>query len=154
MSRKVCFLRTVLAVVGFLACLPALLPILRTRAQEPPAAPAVAPGDLIPSLRADAVLAGRLHAAQDYLRRESWAEGLQVLQSILDRTEDALVEVRSRDDGTLPSWIGIRTEAARLLGNLPAAGNGFYEASYGPQIRATLDEARQKGDTQQLAEVA
>ena len=163
MSRKVRCLRAVLAAVGFLACVPAILPVARTKAQGGPetqkqpsgsAARDDTASDLLPSLRADAVLTGKLDAARDYLKRESWAEGFQVLQSILDRGGDALVGVpRSGEDTTHPFWTGIRTEAARLLATLPAAGSAFYDATYGAEARALLSEARQKGNPHLLAEV-
>jgi outer membrane protein assembly factor BamB len=109
----------------------------------------------MPSLRAEAVLARRLDAARDLLAREAWLEATDILQSLLDTSEDALVPVKhaGTDGKEVTSWTGLRAEAARLLGTLPAAGRKLYEARYGPRARAGLVEARDAGDADLVAEV-
>jgi outer membrane protein assembly factor BamB len=137
----------VLTVVGFLA----LAQVTLTWAQDPEADPPV-----VPSLRADAALARQLAAARDQVRARSWPEATHLLQALVDGDEDALICVKhtGTDGKEVACWTGIRAEAARLLGTLPAPGRSFYEARYGPRARALLAETRQEGDVHGVAEVA
>ncbi len=110
----------------------------------------------IPSLRASVSFTKRLDAARSYLQMESWAEVVRALQWLLDRQEDALVSVKGGgdDDEDLVRWTGIRGEAVRLLGALPAEGREFYAATYGPRAKALLARATKKGDMRLVTEVA
>ncbi|MCI0459424.1 MAG: PQQ-like beta-propeller repeat protein [Gemmataceae bacterium] len=108
------------------------------------------------SLPTDSALARQLEAAHDYVKEESWVEATYLLQALLDTREDVLVSIRRGDADSKegPRWTGARIEADRLLGNLPARGRELYETVRGPQARALLTEATQKGDLHLLAEVA
>jgi outer membrane protein assembly factor BamB len=118
---------------------------------RPPAEP-----EPVPSLQADAPLVRKLDAARDYLRAQAWAEATHVLQELLDSPEDVVVGVkRAGADGKAAlRWTGVRAEAARLLGDLPAGGRESYATRYGPRAAGLLAEARRDGDVDLLAEVA
>jgi outer membrane protein assembly factor BamB len=165
MSRRTCYAPVVLASVAVLALSWAALAWGQGAGQVPPgnpeappgADPAKAPGDAapVPSLRAEAALVRKLDVARDYIRAESWAEAAHVLQELLDSPEDALVaEKRAGEGGGEGTcWTGLRAEAARLLGALPAAGREAYATMYGPRARALLAESRRNGDMDLVAEV-
>jgi outer membrane protein assembly factor BamB len=53
-----------------------------------------------------------------------------------------------------PAWVGLRAEAARTLGSMPAAGREYYETTYGPRARALLARAKRQGDPALAAAVA
>lgn len=120
---------------------------------ESPPTPSPPP---LPSLRADASLTRKLDAARDFVESDSWEEVTQLLQALLDGPDDSLVAVKHvvKGSGEVTSWTGVRTEAARVLGNLPEHGRQFYEAMYGPRARRLLAEARAKRDIHLVAEVA
>ena len=89
----------------------------------------------VPSLRAEAALIRKLDSARRHLAAGAWPEVSHSLQALLDLPEDILVPVRrpGGDGREVLLWMGIRGEAARLLGTLPAAGREFYQTTYGPQ---------------------
>jgi outer membrane protein assembly factor BamB len=174
MFRKIRYAGLVLVGAGLLALLFLVLglgkmkrpevpgktaPVLVLPAEIPPLPPeteAIVLAELAPSLRADAVLAGKLDAARDYLQRESWTEAFTALQALLDHTDDTFIAVQREDDegSAFTTWSGIRAEAARLISTLPAVARAFYEVSYGPQARALFTEALQNGDARLIASVA
>jgi outer membrane protein assembly factor BamB len=108
------------------------------------------------SLPTDLALARRLEAAPDYIKQESWVQATHTLQALLDTREDVLVCIRrpGADGKEVIRWVGVRSEANRLVGYLPARGREFYEMNRGPQARALLTAALRTGDTDLLAEVA
>jgi outer membrane protein assembly factor BamB len=112
-----------------------------------------APGVSLPT---DVALTRQLEAAYDYIRQESWAQATNILHALLDLREDVLVGIRRTGAGgkVLTSCTSVRSEANRLLDQLPARGREFYETTYGPQAKALLAEASSKGDMNLLAEVA
>jgi outer membrane protein assembly factor BamB len=98
----------------------------------------------------------KLEAAPDYVRGGDWDRAARVLQWVLDHPEDAFVPVSrpGRAGKASVGWVSARTEAARLLGTLSAAGLEVYEVQYGPKAAALLATARKRGDVAQLAQVA
>jgi outer membrane protein assembly factor BamB len=108
------------------------------------------------TLPTDVALARRLDAAYDYVKEQRWAEASHALQSLLDICEDVLVGVRraGADGKESDHWIGIRTEAGRLLAHLPPRGRESYEAAHGPPAKSLLAEANRTGDVNLLGEVA
>jgi outer membrane protein assembly factor BamB len=121
----------------------------------PPASPAGDTGPL-PSLRADPLLVRKFDAARDLLRTGAWAEAAHLLQELLDTPEDALLAVKraGADGREIACWTGVRAEAARLLGTLPAPGRDSYARTYGPRARTLLTQARRDGDLELVEEVA
>ncbi|MCI0465323.1 MAG: PQQ-like beta-propeller repeat protein [Gemmataceae bacterium] len=95
----------------------------------------------------------RLEVAPDYLKAGDWKRAGQVLQSVLDHTEDGFVPVRRRgpEGKELVGWVSARSEAARLLATLPPRGRELYDLSHGPQAARLLAMARKSGDMLQVA---
>jgi outer membrane protein assembly factor BamB len=122
--------------------------------EEDPAA--VGELELIPSLRAGDGLVRKLAAARGFLESGSWAEAVPLLQALLDAPDDALVGIPRTPKAAKAAerWTGLRAEATRLLGALPAEGKEAYNAACGAPARNLLAEARRKGDGRLLAEVA
>jgi outer membrane protein assembly factor BamB len=98
----------------------------------------------------------KVEAAADYIKIQSWADAVRLLQSLLDAPEDVFIPIRTKDKDGKPDthWVSARSEATRLLGSLPPAGLEFYQLQYGATARLRLDEARAKHDLQLLDEVA
>jgi outer membrane protein assembly factor BamB/tetratricopeptide (TPR) repeat protein len=98
----------------------------------------------------------KVEAAADYIKIQSWADAVRLLQSLLDAPEDVFIPVRAKDKDGKPDthWVSARSEATRLLGSLPPAGLEFYQLQYGATARLRLDEARAKRDLQLLDDVA
>src|SRR5262249_40867443 len=91
----------------------------------------------------------------DYIKEEAWGEAARQLQWLLDRKEDAFLQVpRPGPGGEVLQWTSVRAEANRLLGGLPEKGLEFYELQYGEPAKRALNEAKKKGDPHLLAEVA
>jgi outer membrane protein assembly factor BamB len=98
----------------------------------------------------------RLQAAFDYAKNERWDVVADTIQGILDLTEDSFLEVRRKDPTTkadVTMRISIRTEANRLLSELPVAALETYEVQFGPKARAKLNDALQNSDLNLLGEV-
>src|SRR5262249_58285287 len=95
----------------------------------------------------------KVEAAADYIKIQSWADAVRLLQSLLDATEDVFIPLRTKDKDGKPAthWVSARSEATRLLGSLPPAGLEVYHLQYGATARLRLEEARTKHDPQQPA---
>jgi tetratricopeptide (TPR) repeat protein len=89
----------------------------------------------------------KLEAARDYLKVESWGEGLRQLQSLLDAEEDVFVLRPGK------TRVSARAEAALLLDALPPKGQEFYHLHYGVAAREALTAARRQGDVRLLGDV-
>jgi outer membrane protein assembly factor BamB len=151
MSRRRSATGLAWAVVGALALATGGL---LSASEEDPAAPGEI--ELIPSLRASDALVRKLVAARGFLETGSWAEAVPLLQALLDAPDDALVGIPRTPKAAKAAehWTGLRAEAVRLLGALPAEGQEAYNAACGPPARNLLADARRKGDSRLLAEVA
>jgi outer membrane protein assembly factor BamB len=107
-------------------------------------------------LPTDSRLRKKLDAAQDYMKEESWGEAARILQSLLDAEQDSFVPVPGKDAQGKPAqtMVSVKTEANRLLGTFPPPGLEHYRLSYGATARDLLNQAKNNGDTQLLAQVA
>jgi tetratricopeptide (TPR) repeat protein len=90
------------------------------------------------------------------LASKDWNDGVTALQTILDQKEDFYVQVKQRDVHGAESvrWTSVKFEANSLLGTMPGEGLDVYEVRFGGKSRQMLDEAKRKGDWEQVADVA
>jgi outer membrane protein assembly factor BamB len=150
-------LATVLGLAGTVA-----LPPLGWAKDDPPAAPKPKESDAqadetaaVIQLPTDLKQKKKLAAARDYMNEQSWQEVCRILQSLLDAPEDTFVGTQSKDAAGRPvtTWLSVRSEANRLLANLPPPGREKYELLYGPTAAELLKEGRAKKDADRYAEV-
>ena len=151
--------------VALLAAVTFLQPSRGHQVPTPPASPAAVkpdkpapdpdrgPGGEALILPTDRQVKKRLEAAADYLKAESWADAVRLLQLVLDAREDVFIPVR-RPGKPAAQWVSARAEALRLFGTLPPQALEFYQVQYGGQAKARLDEGRAHNDPQALDEVA
>jgi len=99
-----------------------------------------------------------MNAARQLVLEQEWGQAVKALQSLLDTPNDGFVEVRreatTAGGKATSQWVSMKSEANRLLGQMPPDGMQFYELQYGPPARQRLTEAKERGDTTVLAEVA
>ncbi|NOX56400.1 MAG: hypothetical protein GXP27_18540, partial [Planctomycetes bacterium] len=92
--------------------------------------------------------------ARSLLKSGDHAAAVKLLQSLLDRPDDPLLQIPSADElGTRPLQT-LKDEAERLLRSLPPAGRRLYELQYGRAAAQKLAEALRTGSIEGLREVA
>ncbi|MCO6459252.1 MAG: PQQ-binding-like beta-propeller repeat protein [Pirellulaceae bacterium] len=109
------------------------------------AEPAVPPGQA-PAERA---LVRQLDEARERMSQGSFGEAAQLLGGLVADDQEALYQ----PERLRPIWRGLRSEAERMLGELPAAGLESYELQFGPEARELLDAALAARDAQGLERV-
>src|SRR5436305_1387305 len=97
-----------------------------------------------------------IRTAQDYIKKKEWRTAVECLQSLLENRDDSFLVIDAPDDQgrTEKRRISVRTEANRLIGDLPPDGLEFYQVQYGQAADARLKEALERNDPAILAEVA
>src|SRR3954471_385527 len=97
-----------------------------------------------------------IQAAQDYIKKKEWRIAAECLQSLLEAKEDSFIEVEGQDERGQPAKrrVSVRTEANRLIGELPPDGLETYQVMYGQAAADHLKAALDAHDTALLAEVA
>lgn len=97
-----------------------------------------------------------IQAAQDYIKKKEWRVAAECLQSLLESREDTFLELDGTTDQGKPEKrrLSVRSEANRLIGELPPDGLEFYQVLYGQTAGERLKEALEKSDPAILAEVA
>jgi outer membrane protein assembly factor BamB/tetratricopeptide (TPR) repeat protein len=97
-----------------------------------------------------------IQAAQDYIKKKEWGTAVECLQSLLEDKQDSFIEIDATDDKGKPTKrrISVRTDANRLIGELPAEGLQMYQLKYGPAADEHLKTALETNDPGLLAEVA
>lgn len=97
-----------------------------------------------------------VEVAQACIKDKAWNDAVTALQALLDDPKDFYVRVREKDPSGRESvrWTSAKTEANALLGSMPSEGLDVYEVRYGGKARQMFDEARRKGDWDQLGDVA
>lgn len=97
-----------------------------------------------------------IQAAQDYIKKKEWRVAAECLQSLLESREDSFLEIDGANDQGKPEKrrISVRSEANRMIGELPPDGLEFYQVLYGQTAGERLKEALEKSDPAVLAEVA
>jgi outer membrane protein assembly factor BamB len=102
-------------------------------------------------VRADRLTLQKLTDAKKLLAEDRLGEAVRYLGEILESAEE---------DYFLPpdkaSAVGrsLRSEATRLVGELPRAGRELYELQFGARARRMLEEATATGNAARLADVA
>ncbi len=104
-----------------------------------------------------------LEHAQQALKEQHYTEGVQLLQRILDSSEDYFYRPSGdRGAAELPGrnsirertlTRGIKAEVQRIIGELPSAGRSAYELQFGEKAKRLLSEAIEGGDMLALADV-
>jgi outer membrane protein assembly factor BamB len=89
--------------------------------------------------------------AQQSIERKQYHSAVQLLQGVLERSEDNFVEDDFRDERGGRG--GIRKEVNRLLMSLPAEGQAAYELEYGATARQLLTTALAEDDFRGVADV-
>lgn len=92
----------------------------------------------------------RFSTAQEMLKEQRFGEAARLLGGILEVPEDYFFQ----PDREAPVYRSLKSEARRLIGEMPAAGKESYELQYGAQARKMLSEAIAKGDADALAAVS
>src|SRR5262245_7454181 len=120
MPRNRC--RPVLALAGLLAL--AALAALQPAPAQPPQPPGSVPLTAAVSVPGDAQRARRVEAVEDRVQEKAWEEIGRLVQSLLDRPDDAFVAVKRRgtDGKETVRWLSVRGEADRILRSLPKEG--------------------------------
>lgn len=93
----------------------------------------------------DTVKAGWMRKAKLHLKEQHWEEALEQLQRIIEHPEDSLYRLPDR-------WSSIRSEAQRMIGELPAEVLDRYRGEFDGLARRLLAEAA--GNQALLARVA
>ena len=92
----------------------------------------------------------RLANARELLQEGRYGEAVRALGSILEGPEDYFFQ----PDKNVPVYRSLKTEAQRLIGQMPREGRDLYEMEYGARARQRLAEALASGDADDLAEVS
>lgn len=131
------------------------------RLPQPPAPPTVGNGDNAAQLSGIKLVEKSeyrqfINVARDCIKDKAWNDAVTALQTILDTKEDYYIQVKRRDSAGHDKvrWTSVKFEANNLLGTMPANGLDVYEVRLGGKARQLLDEAKRKGDREQLADVA
>ncbi len=132
-----------------LPLLAVLLSLSPSDAQPPDAA------DLL-TLPIDRRAAALLEAAKEYLDARDWQTAIPALQRLVERDEDALAvfTVKGPDGRAIRKYVSARTEAQRLLAEMPAEGRKVYQGTYGRLAADLFAKAREDKDVAPLARVA
>lgn len=99
--------------------------------------------------------AKRLQKAADLIRTagktgedQDWRFAVEILQSVLERSEDSLIR---RADGR---WVSVRSQATRMLARLPQEYLAEYRRANDPVAKTLLEQARRDADLDALDTVA
>ncbi len=95
-------------------------------------------------------LVQRLNNARRLIDQQRFSEAVRLLGWILDCDEDYFV----RPSGGTAAFGSLKSQAQRLVGQMPSGGRDLYELQYGAKSRARLQEATAQQDAAGLAEVS
>jgi outer membrane protein assembly factor BamB len=98
-----------------------------------------------------------IQAAEDYIKKKEWGTAAECLQQLLEDKQDSFIEIdAAADEKGKPAKhrVSVRTEANRLIGELPADGLETYQVKYGQAAKDALKSALDANDPARLAEVA
>jgi outer membrane protein assembly factor BamB/tetratricopeptide (TPR) repeat protein len=153
------------AVLGFgiiaLAILGMLADNSAGRVKQPPIPPVVSTGDASGhssvKIIEDSNWRRALKVGRDCIEDKEWGQAVEVLQKILALEKDFFVRDTERDVNTgkeTQRWTSVKFAANNLLGSMKLEGLEVYEQAVGAEAKTKLDDAKKRGDMQQLAEVA
>ena len=92
----------------------------------------------------------RFSTAKELLQEQRFGEASRLLGGILEVPEDYFFQ----PDRETPVYRSLKSEARRLIGELPPAGKESYQLQYGAQARQMLADAVAGGDADALAAVS
>ncbi|MEX0936381.1 MAG: PQQ-binding-like beta-propeller repeat protein [Pirellulales bacterium] len=92
----------------------------------------------------------RLEQAQELLQQERYTEAVRFLGSILESDEDLFFN----PDESKSNFRSLKSEATRILGELPARGRETYELQFGARAENLLNESLSAADVAGLANVS
>lgn len=99
-----------------------------------------------------------INVGRDCIKDKDWKQAVEALQAVLNEKEDHYVQVYEQDavdsKKENPRWTSVKFEANNLIGSMPLEGLETYEQGYGVEAKTRLDEAKQNGDREVLADVA
>jgi len=98
----------------------------------------------------DRTLLRLLGKAGQLVDQHRYAEAVRCLGAILDSPEDHFFQ----PDKSGPVHRSLKSEAQRLLGQMPRQGRELYELQYGVRARQLLIDAAVAGDAFELADVS
>ena len=94
--------------------------------------------------------------AEEAIAEKRFSDAILQLELILNNSQDLGIESEDfflDNEGELAAR-SIRREIDRLIGGLPEAGRQLYELKFGAEARHRVQEAAQRGDAIELAEVS
>ena len=94
-------------------------------------------------------LVQRLNNARRLIDQQRFSEAVRLLGWILDCDDDYFVHPSSGG-----AFVSLKSQARRLVGQMPRGGRDLYELQYGAKARARLQGAAAKQDAAGLAEVS
>jgi outer membrane protein assembly factor BamB len=108
------------------------------------------------TLPIDRKLRGKMEAAQDKVNSGEWGDACHLLQGLLEAPQDSFAPVvRTNKDGKqYISYVSVKSEANRMIGDLPEEGKKFYRANHNPTAQRLLDDGLKQDDWEQVARVA
>ena len=126
-----------------------------------------APGAEVPAADSDDQLTERvflppdrsirqlLDRAEQLLAKERYSEAVQALHSVLNSPEDYFFrpQLATKQKTAGQTYRSLKSEARRLIGQLPAGGKRSYDLQFGATARRKLDQAVADGDMEAVAEV-
>jgi outer membrane protein assembly factor BamB len=120
-----------------------------------PSRPAVAAGnakqrDRQSTFLSDRQLNQRLAKAKDHVANGRNTRGIELLQSILDQSEDLFFEPSGEQS---PHGLTIKSEAFHLIAGLSHEGRRLYQIQFGPTARQLLSAAKTANDVDGLEAV-
>ncbi len=102
------------------------------------------------SFATDRAALQRLSRARELIAEEKFADATHALGAILENPQDYFFQ----PDRSASVHRSIKSEAQRLLAELPVEGRDAYELRYGARARQLLEEAVDTGNADQLAEIS
>ena len=122
--------------LAFISVLVLLFPSPVSAAEEKPV-PAPDVADVL-SISTYPHVSRQVAAAQALLEARDWKKAIALLQPLLDRKDDVLIEVKIRkpEGRTTSRIISARVEAIRLLEAMPEEGQEVYLSIHGPAAYA------------------
>src|ERR1043165_9788243 len=97
-----------------------------------------------------------VNVGRDCIEDKDWKQAVQALQAVLNEKYDHYVKITVTDSSGKDThrWASVKFEANNLLGSMPTEGLEEYEVTYGKEAKDMLEEAKKKGDIQQVGQVA
>jgi outer membrane protein assembly factor BamB len=94
-------------------------------------------------------------AIYDYIREEKWEIAIPNVQKLVDLPDDVYVQLprKGADGKESLVWTSVRTEANRIIANLPPKGQEFYRLAFDNDASNMLKQAKESGDLDKLSMV-